>query len=621
MCGIYCKLYKSEDVQPNTRYEDKTTLLKHRGPDCQQVVYRKNVVMGHTRLAILDTRNAAAQPYKNDRAMLVFNGEIYNYRELATQYLTDIELQTTSDTEVLFELLNRMGTSAIAKLDGMFAFAYMNFVTQELIVARDISGIKPLYYIETDDAIEIASEIKSLDYVISREKLKDQIRVGAFQDNNLPYQNVTILEGGTQLTYSRHQAKSQLSTFANPLFFIDNSVFQRRKTQSLSSLVDELEMLVVNNVKSHLVSDAPLATLCSGGVDSSLISAIASQAVPLDLYHAGVDGGGGEEEYAEMVSKHLGKNIIYEKMTAEKYWSAFPYLTYISDLPIYHPNDVSLHCIASKAHCNGIKVMLSGEGADELFGGYSWHQRQMKQYRLARIFASKKSLLTRLSGDYAKTLRNGFEQFTVEDIANYMPLGLGYFDMSNDLMMRSFLFESQDFANWKRLSAIQEQFDTLATTAFEKHMLSAIHFNFYGHLGSILHRTDRILMANSIEGRVPFLTKEIIDFSMNLPLNLKINRRIRKDGKYLLKKLAERYLPEKVIYRPKAGFPVPMQEYVQPIERIFENGYVMEFTGMSLRMLKEFYSANPYLKFRMLALEVYGRIFIRHEDYRNIHIE
>lgn len=114
--------------------------------------------------------------------------------------------------------------------------------------------------------------------------------------------------------------------------------------------------------------------------------------------------------------------------------------------------------------------MLSGEGADELFGGYSWHQRQMKQYRLARIFASKKSLLTRLSGDYAKTLRNGFEQFTVEDIANYMPLGLGYFDMSNDLMMRSFLFESQDFANWKRLSAIQEQFDTLATTAFEKHM-------------------------------------------------------------------------------------------------------------------------------------------------------
>ncbi|HDO1328628.1 TPA: asparagine synthase [Aeromonas veronii] len=386
-------------------------------------------------------------------------------------------------------------------------------------------------------------------------------------------------------------------------------------------MVDELETLVINNVKSHLVSDAPLATLCSGGVDSSLISAIAAQHTQLDLYHAGVEGDGGEEEYAEIVSAHLGKNIIYEKMTAEKYWSAYPYLTYISDLPIYHPNDISLHCIASKAHADGIKVMLSGEGADELFGGYSWHQRQMKQYRLARIFASKKSLLTRLSGDYARTMRDGFEQSTLKDITDYMPLGLGYFDMSNDLIMRSFLFESQDFSNWKRLAIIHEKYNTLITSEFEKHMLSAIHFNYYGHLGSILHRTDRILMANSIEGRVPFLTKDIIDFSMNIPLNLKIHRRFRKDGKYLLKKLAERYLPDSVIYRPKAGFPVPMDEYIQPIERIFENGYAMEFTGMSLRMLKDFYAANPLLKFRLLALEVYGRIFVRHEDYRHIHIE
>jgi len=621
MCGIYCKLYKSQDIKNDARYENKTALLNHRGPDFQQVIYHNNVVMGHTRLAILDTRTFADQPYKNQKAMLVFNGEIYNYQSLAITYLADIKLKTTSDTEVLFELLNRMGSQAISKLDGMFAFAYMNFETQELIVARDISGIKPLYYIETDDSIEIASEIKSLDYVISREKLKDQIRIGAFQDTNTPYQNVTILEGGTLLTYSPKHEKLQSSTFANPLHCIDNSVFQRRKQQSLSSLVDELETLVINNVKSHLISDAPLATLCSGGVDSSLISAIAAQHTQLDLYHAGVEGGGGEEEYAEIVSKHLGKNIIYEKMTADKYWSAFPYLTYISDLPIYHPNDISLHCIASRAHTDGIKVMLSGEGADELFGGYSWHQRQMKQYRLARIFSSKKSLLTRLSGDYAKTLRNGFEQFTLKDITDYMPLGLGYFDMSNDLITRSFLFESQDFSNWKRLAVIREKYNALITSEFEKHMLSAIHFNFYGHLGSILHRTDRILMASSIEGRVPFLTKDIIDFSMNLPLNLKIHRRFRKDGKYLLKKLAERYLPDSVIYRPKAGFPVPMHEYVQPIERIFENGYAMEFTGMSLRLLKDFYESNPLLKFRLLALEVYGRIFVWHEDYRHIHIE
>ena len=122
MCGIYCKLYKSQNIQNDVRYENKTALLSHRGPDCQQVVYQNNVVMGHTRLAILDTRTFADQPYKNQNAMLVFNGEIYNYRFLANKYIADIQLKTASDTEVLFELLNRMGAHAISKLDGMFAF-------------------------------------------------------------------------------------------------------------------------------------------------------------------------------------------------------------------------------------------------------------------------------------------------------------------------------------------------------------------------------------------------------------------------------------------------------------------------------------------------------------------
>lgn len=151
--------------------------------------------------------------------MLVFNGEIYNYRALANKYLSDIELKTTSDTEVLFELLNRIGSQAISKLDGMFAFAYMNFEKEELIVARDISGIKPLYYIETDESIEIASEIKSLDAVVSREKLRDQIRIGAFQDTNLPYQNVTILEGGTLLTYSPPAGKNTIKMLWQPFIF------------------------------------------------------------------------------------------------------------------------------------------------------------------------------------------------------------------------------------------------------------------------------------------------------------------------------------------------------------------------------------------------------------------
>ena len=193
--------------------------------------------------------------------------------------------------------------------------------------------------------------------------------------------------------------------------------------------------------------------------------------------------------------------------------------------------------------------------------------------------------------------------------------------MSAELFAKSYIFQSQEFKNWKRFQRVKSAYNNLDASDLEKHMQSIIHFNSYGHLGSILHRTDRILMANSLEGRVPFLENGIIEFSMNLPLKYKINKRFKKEGKYLLKKVAEGYLPKEGIHRQKAGFPAPFDKYIKNVEKIFEKGFCIEYTNLSLSDLKTFYEGNPYLKFRLLALEVYGRIFIWQQDYKEIVVE
>lgn len=623
MCGIYCKILKKDNKEAESQnYYEKLSLIRHRGPDNVNLLIENDIIFGHTRLSILDKSEKANQPFKNENYVLIYNGEIYNFQELKKEYLNNITLKTHSDTEVLFELLKKFGISILSKLNGMFAFVFANFIDNELIIARDLSGIKPLYYTQNGEFIEICSEIKGLDYTISKDKLQEQILYGTYQDGNLPYSNIQTLEGGHYLFIDLNSFDIEKKEFSSFLKYVNNSTYAENKISHEKILIKKLDNLINTSVNLHLQSDAPIGALCSGGVDSSLLSVISNQYnSDIKLYHAGVEGEGGEEYYAELVSKHLKKPITYIKMNKEMYWKDFAFLTYISDLPLYHPNDLCLHAIAKVAHNDGIKVMLSGEGADELFGGYSWQQRLMKQYRLNKIFEKKPQILKKLSGNYNKTLKNGFDNFSMKDITNYMPIGLGYFDISTDLFAKSYIFKSQNFQNWKRLQNIKECYNNINISELEQYMQSVIHFNTYGHLGSILHRTDRILMANSIEGRVPFLENEIIKFSMNLPLKYKINKQFKKEGKFLLKKVAEQYLPKEVIYRQKVGFPVPFQNYIKDIEKIFENGFCQEYTTLSLAHLKAFYNDNPYLKFRMLSLEVYGRIFIWKQNYQEIIVE
>lgn len=616
MCGIYGNINNKKTTE---YYKNKLNLLEHRGPDNQSFYTDENLFLGHTRLSILDLNSNANQPFEDEQNVLIFNGEIYNFIELQQEYLSDIKLKTHSDTEVLFLLLKKIGKNIIKRLNGMFAFAFYDKTNKMVLIARDTMGIKPLYYHITNNSLEFASEIKPLNFQVDFNNVKQFVIQRTYQNGYLPYSNIHEFPIGHYAIYDINTSKFEINKY-NKIDEIPNKeIYLRNTTIKLNQQIDKLDELMKQSIELHLRSDAKIGSLCSGGVDSSLISVIATKINPnVSLYHAGVDGAGGEEEYAEMVSKHINKKINYIKVSAETYWKVFPYLTYISDLPIYHPNDVSLHYIAEKAKLDGIKVLLSGEGADELFGGYSWHQNLIQRKKLFNFYDKYP-----LFGKIAKRLlfrytKNGLNSINSKNYKSFMPLGLGYSDLNIEILSKAATFMSNDFKNWKdwqKHLKIYQDFDNNEDNNFA---LSLMFNNLYGHLGSILHRTDRILMANSIEGRVPFLENEIINFALNLPYNNKINNQ---EGKFLLKKVSERYLPHEVIYRTKAGFPVPWVNYIGKIEKIFENGFILDLLNMPLDDLKAYYENDVYAKFSLVSLEVWGRIFVRQEDYKSITVE
>ncbi len=616
MCGIYGNINNKKTME---YYKDKLNLLEHRGPDNQSFYTDENLFLGHTRLSILDLNSNANQPFEDATSILIFNGEIYNFIELHQEYLSDIKLKTHSDTEVLFLLLKKFGKDIIKNLNGMFAFAFYDKINKMVLIARDTMGIKPLYYHLTNNSIEFASEIKPLNFQVDFNKVKQFIIQRTYQNGYLPYSNINEFPIGHYAVYDINTSKFEINKYNKIDEIPSKEIYLRNTIIKLNQQIDKLDELMKQSIALHLRSDAKIGALCSGGVDSSLISAIATKINPnVSLYHAGVEGSGGEEEYAEMVSKHINKEINYIKVSAETYWKVFPYLTYISDLPIYHPNDVSLHYIAEKAKLDGVKVLLSGEGADELFGGYLWYQNLIQRKKLFNLYDKNP-----LFGEIAKRLlfkytKNGLNSINSKNYKNFMPLGLGYSDLNIEILSKSATFMLNDFKNWKDWQEhlkIYQDFDSNEDNNFA---LSFMFNNLYGHLGSILHRTDRILMANSIEGRVPFLENEMINFALNLPYNHKINNQ---EGKFLLKKVSERYLPNEVIYRTKAGFPVPWANYIGKIEKIFENGFILDLLDMSLDDLKAYYENDAYAKFSLISLEVWGRIFVRKEDYKSIIIE
>jgi len=622
MCGISGIVSRHLKKETTETLSACAKLQHHRGPDFFGSESGPNYLFYHSRLSIIDISDNANQPMSDDACVIVYNGEVYNYRELYQQYIS--QNYPSSDTSALFELLRQQKCSVVSELDGMFAFALFDKKSDELFLARDRMGIKPLYYSLHDGVFCFASEIRTL--VCMMEKLHgyqavdninsrcvdDLLALGHSEFQNMPLDGISELAPGCILKYDLNNAAIDISKYFDLVMVPSKKRVAALSTPKEQYLTDTLDQLLNKSVKMHLLSDVPVGALCSGGIDSSLITAIAVRYNPnLAIYHAGVKGRGGEEKYAEMIARHLNVDINYISMDAEQYLSLMPSVIYHSDFPMYHPSDISLYAISDKARQDGVKVLLCGEGADELFGGYGWHRffkTTMGRYDLSgKILKGVDFLLNSLR------LYKHATAFTAREFLHFTPAYLNYFE-------GNFAFSAKRNAIIRNTQA-WNFFDELLTAyqhaGIDDPALSAyISNNLSGHLGSLLHRNDRMCMMASIEARVPFIENAVIEFAMNLPAQMKIKR---SQTKYLLKKVAERYIPHKNVYRAKAGFPVPWADYSRNIDiAIFEKGFLYWYLNITLSALKRWFADDLSLLGFALSVEIWGRLHIFQESPEHV---
>ncbi|MBK8465884.1 MAG: asparagine synthase (glutamine-hydrolyzing) [Chloracidobacterium sp.] len=601
MCGI-AGMFQRNGGQPSLETVNKIGLtMTHRGPDNFGIEQHGKVVMAHNRLSLLDLSDAANQPFSNSRYSLIYNGEIYNFRQLREELIKKygIEFVTTSDTEVLFHLLIHEGIDeCLSKLQGMFAFAFYDEVEEILLLARDRMGIKPLYYYSENGSLYWASEIKALVKTLGLKP--DPIRT-LFSVNNMAeksaeytlFKNLWLLTPGS---YLRIESKGEPKkiVYYDVVDEFDDVYYNHLNNQSSKDILTTFDGLFVDSVQKMLISDAPVGAFVSGGIDSSLISAVAAQFnSDIKLFTANIVGKYSEYEDVVRLSKHINKEVFAYEFQPQMMLRDWADVTYSYDCPIViHVNSIPFSNVARLARDSNVKAVLTGEGADELFLGYP------------RIVAQRYSSIAAFPVNAVKSVYD-----LVPKLSNYL------FPHSNtpvsfiNKLVQGFEFQQlNDRANIK-LNSLDK--------AHRKEQYLTINM-LREHLITLLHRNDRMGMMSSIEARFPFLDEAIVKFAVNLPTKFKIGRTGRFGNlkhpflidKWIVRKMSEKYLPKQIVRKKKYGFPMYGHKYLRVNETFFRNGWIAESLGLSNDVQKYFLQTqDPYMIGKLASVEIFGRIF------------
>ncbi|MBN1308591.1 MAG: asparagine synthase (glutamine-hydrolyzing) [Chitinispirillaceae bacterium] len=619
MCGITGVLGTKGIAQRTV--ERAAALQHHRGPDYFGSIATESFCFCHNRLSVIDLSSRSNQPLEDEAGILVFNGEIYNFRTLGREHFSDDA--PCSDSLVLFRMLRSKGAAALPLLDGMFAFSWYDKKNETLLCARDRLGIKPFYYARYDRMFFFASEIKTLLHLLESLTayrrpddlddgyIADVIAYGHAEFQRTPWRTIKELVPGTFLTIRAEDMRESQQTW----FSIPETIAGKSDgfigSASIGQCVNRLDELLSESIRMHLVSSAPIGILCSGGVDSSLITAIAArERADAGIFHAAVEGEAGELPYARTVAAKYGLQLHTISMNKSLFLDELVDSVYHLDVPIYHPSDISLFAISQKARSRGIKALLCGEGGDELFGGYGWHavfNATLKRYALLEGISG---LIN--NGYRAFKLFRHAEHFDAEEFYYYSGNYLTYTNRNIPVFAkRNALLRNAQ--SWQLLRMLRRAYEHLDRSPL---LAAFCTSNLFGHLATLLQRNDRMCMRASIESRVPFLENGVIDFAVRLDSRYKVRGRC---GKYIVKKLAQRYLPRSVVYRKKAGFPVPWQKYLRGIDRrIFRGGFMQDHFHCSFEDLLFWTGHDENLLFTAIALELWGRLFVRNEPREQI---
>lgn len=577
MCGIVAIVNFAGDIEPAELAELSATVL-HRGPD-DSGTYLDNrgqysVALGHTRLSIIDPSPGGHQPMglhganrssvivtddsQLDKAWLLicYNGEIYNFKEIREQ-LADLgwEFQSASDTEVLCKGFAEWGEELLNRLVGMFAFAVYDRSQKRMTICRDFPGIKPLYSYRTGEKLYFASEVKSFakfGLPVDDARVREY-RTSKYIGHESINTGVRCLAPGVCLSIDLANQKVSQRPFMELPSTLNENKYKSHAAKSEAQLIDDLDELLNQVVHDQLVADVPVGTICSGGIDSSLVTAIAANLQPsLKIFTLDVDGTS-EIEDARVVSEYLHLELCEVPFDKRDFERLAPIAAYYKDTPLIHPNSIAILKLSQAVKDNGVKVILSGEGADEVFGGYQKYIDYYRVLHLRRFLPRLNKSLIPLIGD-ENTLRLMVDhEVSPADLWRIWPTSDGRTDVQDHL---------------------RSQYRTFGESRIGAELSSLIAKDIQYYLNPLLRRADRMTMAVGIEGRVPMLDQRVIDFGINLPSRYKI--RFFRGGKYLLKKVAERYLPKRTVWRKKKGLPLPVAEWTGVSSKLQQKSYFLD---------------------------------------------
>ena len=545
-CGFTGKVENKEQV-----IENMMEKIIYRGPDSKGSHVDDDIALGFRRLSIIDLADGAQPIYNEDGTkVIVFNGEIYNYQGIREDLISKGHVfKTKTDTEVILHGYEEYGPEVLNKFRGMFGIAIWDLVSKELFIARDFFGIKPMYYSQVGDDLIFGSEIKC---ILTHPNVKKELNESALQNylsfqygvpNDTFFKNIYCLQPGHYLKFK--DGKLEITRYWKPEFKINDSWEEDR-------LVEEIDKVFKESVEAHKISDVEVGCFLSSGVDSSYV---ATQFKGQKSFTVGFNYNKYNEiDYAKELAEEIGQDHYFKRIEDDEFWEIVPKVQYYMDQPHADPSCVALYYVC-KIASEHVKVVLSGEGADELFGGY-------------RIYHEPFSLR------YSKLLPR-FVWKGIAGVLNAIPVefpGKSYANRASKTLEQRFIGNANLFSDkekrkilknvegMKKPEEITKPFYEDTKGMDDVTRMQYIDINFW-MIGDILLKADRMSMANSLELRVPFLDKEVWNLARTIPAQFKVT----KDGKtkVAMRKAALKNMPEKVASRKKLGFPVPTREWLK----------------------------------------------------------
>ena len=569
---------------PNTRevLERMSESITHRGPDSHGEHIDEGVALGFRRLSIIDLSNGSQPLYNEDgTVVLVFNGEIYNYQPLREELLSyGHSFSTETDSEVLIHGYEQWGKELLGRLRGMFAFVIWDRKRGELFGARDFFGIKPLYYTSMGGAFIFGSEIKSFLHhplfvkELNTDALETYLTFQYSACEETFFKGVKRLLPAHYFVYKDGIMKTQ--RYWNVDFLPDEG-------PGLEDWVNKISDTFKDSVEAHKIADVEVGSFLSSGVDSSYVAAVA------DVDKTFTVGFGEDERYNEIgyakeFSKYIGKENISKVITPEEYWSEFPKIQYHMDEPLADPAAVALYFVCQLAS-KYVKVVLSGEGADEIFGGYNIY----KEPDDVAIYNAVPMPIRRMIGNIASRFPH--------------KRGVNFFIRRGKTLEERFIGNAYIFSEEERKAILKIK--TSAPDAYaltkpfydmvrDKDNLTKMQFldlNMW-MTGDILLKADKMSMANSLELRVPFLDREVMALAQRIPKRYRVTR---ENTKYAMRLAAQRACPKETADKKKLGFPVPIRvwlkedKYIDIVKKEFlsENSKKFFNTDSLIKLIEE----------------------------------